>query len=116
MSDRLGFALCPPYTAMGIERDGDIIGGVLFNQFEGPAVHVTAAGRGWTLPFMRALGEYVYRQLGCERMTLTTVSDDVARYGERLGGKREGVLRSHYGPGLDGIVIGILRDEYLYLA
>lgn len=101
---------------MGVERDGEIIGAVLFNQFEGSGVHVSAAGKGWTLPFMRALGDYVYRQLGCERMTLTTESEAVARYAERLGGKREGLLRSQFGKGRDGIVIGVLRDEYLYLA
>lgn len=115
VSEHLGFPLCPPYSVMGIERDGVITGAVLFNQFEGAGVHVSAAGRGWTLPFMRALGDYVYRQLGCERMTLTTESEAVAQYAERLGGKREGLLRSHFGPGRDGIVIGVLKSEYLYL-
>lgn len=116
IAERLGFAPCPPFSVMGIERDGEITGAVLFNQFEGAGVHVSAAGKGWTLPFMRALGDYVYRQLGCERMTLTTESEAVARYAERLGGKREGLLRSHFGAGMDGIVIGVLKDEYLYLA
>jgi len=116
VAQQLGFSPCPPYSVMGIERDGAIIGAVLFNQFEGASVHVSAAGKGWTLPFMRALGEYVYRQLACERMTLTTEYEDVARYAERLGGKREGVLRSHFGKGRDAIVIGVLKDEYLYLA
>lgn len=115
VSECLGFPLCPPYSVMGIERGGDIIGAVLFNQFEGAGVHVSAAGKGWTLPFMRALGDYVYRQLGCERMTLTTESEAVATYAERLGGKREGVMRSHFGAGRDGIVVGVLKGEYLYL-
>lgn len=115
ISAALGFNPCPPFTVMGIERDGAITGACLFNQFEGANVHVSAAGKGWTLPFMRALGEYVYRQLGCERVTLTTESEAVARYAERLGGKREGVMRSHYGPGRDAIIIGVLRGEYLYL-
>lgn len=115
VAEKLGFSPCPPFTVMGIERDGAIIGAVLFNQFEGAGVHVTAAGKGWTLPFMRALGDYVYRQLGCERMTLTTESETVARYAERLGGKREGLLRSHFGAGRDGIIVGVLKAEYLYL-
>ena len=115
VSDRLGFTLCPPFTTMGIERDGEIIGGVLFNQFEGADVHFTAAGEGWTRGFYQAVGEYVFRTLGCERMTATTASEQVAKLAEKLGGKREGVLRSHFGPGNDAIIVGILRDEYLYL-
>ena len=116
VAERLGFSPCPPFTVMGVDRDGEIIGAVLFNQFEGAGVHVTAAGKGWTLPFMRALGDYVYRQLGCERMTLTTESEDVARYAERLGGRREGLLRSHFGAGRNGIIVGVLRCVYLYLS
>lgn len=112
---RTGTVFCPPYSVMGVERDGEIVAGVLINQFEGANCHVSAAGSGWTLPFMRALGRYVYNQLGCLRMTLTTESEIVARYAERLGGQREGVMRSHFGPRRDGILIGILREEYLYL-
>ncbi len=115
VAERLGFIPAPPFTVMGVERDGKITGACLFNQFEGANVHVSAAGSGWTLPFMRALGDYVYHQLGCERMTLTTESDHVARYAERLGGQREGLMRSHFGPGRDAIIIGVLRDEFAYL-
>lgn len=115
ISERLGFTPAPPFTVMGIERSGEIVGACLFNQFEGANVHVSAAGRGWTLPFMRAIGDYVYRQLGCERMTLTTEREAVARYAERLGGKREGLMRSHFGAGRNAIIIGVLREEYAYL-
>lgn len=115
IADGLKYPLCPPYSFMGWERDGKIVGAVLFNCFEGPNVHVGAVGTGWTLGFLKAVGDYVYRQLGCLRMTLTTESETVAGYAERLGGKREGVLRSHFGPGRDGIVLGILKNEYLYL-
>lgn len=115
IAERLGFAPAPPFTVMGVERDGGIVGACLFNQFEGANVHVSAAGHGWTLPFMRAVGDYVYRQLGCERITLTTESEVVARYAERLGGKREGLMRSHFGAGRDAIIIGVLREEYAYL-
>lgn len=113
--ERTGIVFCPPYSVMGIDRNGEIVAGVLINQFEGPNCHVSAAGTGWTLPFMRALGDYIYNQLGCLRMTLTTEIEDVARYAERLGGKREGLSRSHFGCGRDGIIIGILREEYPYL-
>lgn len=114
VSESLGFGLCPPYTAMGIERGGEIAGGVLFNHFEGADVHVSLAGEGWTPAFLRAVGTYVFDQLGCERMTAVTACEAVAGLAQRLGGQVEGRLRSHFGPGKDAIVAGILRDEWKY--
>lgn len=114
ISERLGIALCPPYSTIGIEQDGRIVAGALFNQFEGADVAVSIAGEGWTREFMRQVGRYVYDTLGCERMTITTEFPQVAGYAERLGGQREGLLRSHFGPGRDGIIVGILRDEYRF--
>jgi hypothetical protein len=115
VSERLGFGLCPPYSAMGLERGGAIIGGALFNGFEGADVHVTVAGTGWTREFLRAAGTYIYDQLGCARATITTGHRDVMELALRLGGKREGVLRDHFGPGSDAVIVGILRHEYRYL-
>lgn len=114
VADGLGFNLCPPYSCIGLERDGKIISGVLFNCFEGASVHVTAYGHRWTPSIMKAIGRYVYQQLGCERMTLTTESRWVAFLACKLGGQVEGRLRSQFGKGRDGIIVGILRDEYKY--
>lgn len=114
VSDKLGFGLCPPFTSMGIECDGEIVGAVVFNCFEGADVHVSVAGSGWTRPFLRAVGSYVFDQLGCERMTAITSDEVTATFAERLGGQYEGRMRSHFGPGKDGFVSGILREEWRY--
>lgn len=114
ISERLGIGITPPYTTLGIEQNGEIVAGCIFHCFEGPNVHVTAAGSGWTREFLRAAGSYVFEQLGCLRMTFTTESEMVARYAERLGGKREGLLRDQFGEGRDGIIVGVLRCEYRY--
>lgn len=114
VSESLGFGLCPPYVAVGIEKDGKIVGGALLNHFEGADVHVTLAGSGWTAGFVRAVGSYVYDTLGCERMTAVTGCATVAGYARRLGGQIEGCMRSHFGPGKDGIIVGILREEWRY--
>lgn len=114
VSERLGFGLCPPFTCMGIERAGNIVGGVIFHCFEGASVHVTVAGSGWTRGFLRAVGAYVFDQLGCLRMTITTEQESVARLAERLGGQREGVLRDQFGRGRNGIVLGVLESEYRF--
>lgn len=114
VSDSLGFGLCPPYSAMGMERKGEIIAGVLFNHFEGADVHVSIAGRGWTPGFMRAVGHYVFNQLDCERMTAVTEHPGVCGIAKRMGGVVEGRLRNHFGFGRDGILIGILRADYRF--
>jgi len=114
VSDALGVGFCPPYTAMGVERGGELVGGVVFNCFEAADLHISVAGTGWTRGFLQAVGHYVYTTLGYERMTVVTEGEDVARLAERLGGRVEGRLRSHFGPGRDAIVVGILRDEWKY--
>lgn len=114
VSDQLGFGLCPPYVAFGIERDGEIVAGVLLNHFEGADIHATVAGKGWTRKLLQATGEYIFDHLGCERVTAITRCDDVVDYARRLGGQIEGRLRNHFGAGHDGIVLGILREEWRY--
>lgn len=114
VGERVGAIIFPPFTAMGIERGGEIIGGVVFNCFTGHDVEATVAGRGWSRGFFKAVGAYVFGQLRCVRMQFTTDQEPVARLAERLGGKREGVLRDKFGRGRDGIVIGVLEQEYRF--
>lgn len=114
VSERVGSAFCPPFTAMGIERDGEIVAGVIFNQFEGANVHVTIAGTGWTRDFIEAVGQYVFGQLGCLRMTITTRQSAVVSYAERLGAEVEGRMRDHFGEGCDGILLGLLRKDWRF--
>lgn len=112
VSDRLGYALCPPFTCIGIEQDGEIVAGCVFNHFEGHDVHVTIAGAGWTRGFIGVVGDYVFNQLQCARMTAITRDEKVIEYARRLGGKVEGVLREHFGSDGDGTVVGILKREF----
>lgn len=114
ISQKTRTPFCPPFTCMGIEHNGEVVAGAIFNQFEGPNVHVSIAGTGWTRGFIVAVGRYVYEQLGCLRMTVTTEHPEVADYACRLGGQVEGRMRDHFGKGRDAIIVGILRDEWRY--
>jgi hypothetical protein len=114
VSSQLGTAITPPYRCLGTERDGRIINGAIFHCFEGPNIHVTVAGTGWTKGFIEAVGLYVFTQLGCLRMTVTTERDEVVKLACRLGGQVEGLMRDQFGPGRDGWIVGILRDEWRY--
>lgn len=114
VSGRLNAQFIPPFTCIGVERDGTVVAGVVFHCFEGANVHLTVAGEGWTRSLFRAVGEYAFGTLGCERFTLTTESPVVAKLGERLGGQIEGLMRNQFGRGRDGFLIGVLKDEYRF--
>lgn len=114
VSDKIGSAFIPPFTCIGLERDGEIVAGIIFHVFEGANVHATIAGHGWNRTILRAIGDYVFDTLRCERCTLTTETPEVARLGERLGGKIEGLMRNQFGKGRDAFLIGVLKDEYRY--
>lgn len=107
-------AISPPYTAMGVEIDGRIVGGVVFNSFTNEDVEVTVAGEpcAWTPAFMRRLARYAFDELGVLRVSLTTQNPAVVDFAQRLGAKLEGVKRNHFGPGKHGYLFGVLREEW----
>lgn len=109
-----GVDFIPPWTCMGIERDGEIIGGVVFNVFEGADVHISVAGRGWTAGFLAEVGHYVFDVLKCQRITALTEQPSVVRLAERLGGQLEGLMRNHFGKGRDAFLVGILKEDWKF--
>jgi RimJ/RimL family protein N-acetyltransferase len=106
--------IIPPYTTLGIERDGQIVGGAVFNHFTGPDIHVSIAGHGWTKGFIADVGAYVFDQLGCLRITAITEQASVVKFAQRLGGEVEGLMRDHFGRGRDAFVVGILRADWRF--
>jgi hypothetical protein len=113
VGERVGRIIVPPYTAMGLDKDGEIIGGAVFNGFTRADIEVTIAGR-FTRGFIVQVGRYVFGQLGCLRISITTEQTEVVRIAERLGGQIEGMKRNCFGPGRDGFLLGILKDEWRY--
>lgn len=112
----IGTTFIPPYTAMGVEIDGEITGGVVFNMFEGVDCHMSVAcdKRPWAKGFLADMGDYLFSQLRLERVTVITEQERVVSIARRLGGQVEGVLRSHFGAGRDATIVGILRDEWRF--
>lgn len=112
VAEACGTTICPPFTAMGIERGGEIVAGVVFNNFTRHDIAVTVAGGPFMRGFIRAVGHYVFEQLGCLRITIITEQQKVIDIAQRLGAQTEGRLRDHFGKGRDGTVLGILRDDW----
>lgn len=107
----------PPFTTLGIERDGVIVAGVVFNSFQnGVDIAATVAGEpgAFTRGFIETVGLYVFGQLGCLRISITTEQPKVIAIARRLGGTVEGVKRDAFGAGRDGTMIGILKRDWRY--
>lgn len=108
----IGVEFSPPFTCLGIERDSEVIGGAVLNVFEANDCHISIAGTGFNRGFLVELGHYVFTVLGKGRMTAVTEQTRVVRIAERLGGRVEGLMRSHFGAGRDAYIVGILKEDY----
>lgn len=114
VGERCNTIIYPPFTCMGIERDGEITAGVVFNCFTGNDVSVTVAGERFTRGFIAAVGEYVFTQMGCLRMSITTEQPKVIEIATRLGAQVEGAKRDHFGIDRHGVVLGILKQDWKF--
>ena len=109
----LGVVLSPPFIGFCVQDGGKVKGVVVINDYTGANAEMTGVGRGcWTPHVIRELARYVFRQLGCRRLTARTATSNrqAARALERLGFKREGIARQWF-DGEDAILFGLLADE-----
>lgn len=111
---KLGTTFVPPFTALGVERQGRVVAGVVVNVWTGPDAQLSIASERGALTrrFLRRLGRYLMDELGCIRATIETEQADVACIALRMGGKVEGVKRDLFGPGRNGTVIGVLKEDW----
>jgi RimJ/RimL family protein N-acetyltransferase len=115
---RLSGGFTRPCVAIGVEREGEIIGAAIFNGYDGRSIELTAVGKG---AFSRRLAAvccaYAFNQLGCRRMSATVRADNasVLDYCRRLGFSEEGIIRKKFNGDVDGIALGMLREECRFL-
>ena len=112
------FAAC---TAIGVEEDGEVIGGVVYEDYTGHNIfmHVGSAQRGrWmTREFLRAASAYPFIQLGCDRVTSLIDQTNVStqKFIEHLGSTLECKLRGAARDGSDILVYVMWRDQCRFL-
>ena len=111
-----------PCAALGIVRDGQAVGGVVFHSYRAGAGDIEVAGAvdpGFRIgpAGLRRVLRYAFVQLGCTRVTIRTAKGNkvARRFAERLGFQLEGMLRH----GFDGrqhlVVYGLLARECRFL-
>lgn len=109
------------YSAIGLEREGDLVAGIVYDYHTGPSVNASIASDGsrhWMTPeYLAAIFCYPFQQLGCNRITVFVRTDnkDSQRFVKHLGFKQEGLLRAACTDGTDAIVYGILKSECRFI-
>lgn len=106
----------PDAPSIGLLENGRIIGGVVYTTYTGNGIMMNVAGgyKGWiNRAFIRAAFAYPFKQLGCTRVSGLVRVDNFAaqQFDERLGFKREGLVRRGDDDGTDLIMYGMLREE-----
>lgn len=118
---RIGEEDFGPANALGVEKDGELIAGVVFNLYNGPSIcmHVAAIpGANWlSKDFLYRCFAYPFIQLKCNRVTGLVRVDNLQaqKFDENLGFVREGVLRKAATDGTDMIIYGMLKEECRWL-
>jgi hypothetical protein len=116
VAQKVGQEFVPPFTAIGVEENGEVVAGGVFNHWTGCDVHLSIASEPGKITrlFLKTMGEYVRDKLCCERVTFVTESPLVVSMALRLGAEHEGRMRNHFGPGRDGLVLGILKQDWKF--
>ena len=115
MMEKTGQTIFPPYTAFAaLAPDGQIAGAVLFNDhLEGSVeVSIVAPGR-VSRALLRVSAQYAFGDLGVNRVAARTRASNLraSSFIERVGFRREGVLRAFYADGEDALLYGMLKAE-----
>lgn len=111
----------PSAAGIGLKKDGQLISGVVYDDFNGKNVwmHVASVpGRRWlNREYLYAGFAYPFIQLGCERITgwVEASNTDAIRFDEHLGFKREAVLKRAAQDGGDVFIYVMFREDCRFL-
>ena len=107
---------------LGLERDGELVAGVLYEGYNGVNVwmHVAAvSGRRWlNREYLRYCFYYPFVELGCKRVSgyVEDSNEAAKRFDEHLGFTREAVLRGAAADGGDVILYVMRKEDCRYLS
>jgi len=108
-------------NTLGVESNGELIAGVIFDGYTGPSIsiHVAAVeGKLWlSREFLFRVFAYPFLQLECHRTTALVRTDNLKsrKLVEHLGFVREGLMRRGATDGTDYIIYGMLKEECRWL-
>ena len=105
-----------PCTAMGFEKDGELIAGVMYHNYRKTDIELSAAAineRWLSRKNLQEIFNYPYNQLGCIRTTAVTGRKNrrARKLLEGLGYRLEGVCRLGWEGKQDAFIYGMTKDE-----
>lgn len=119
--ERMPVSLVAGMKGLGLERDGELVAGVLYEGFNQHNIwmHVAAEpGKKWlNKEFLRYCFHYPFVELGCTRVSgyVEASNADARRFDEHLGFQPEAVLQGAAADGGDVILYVMRRDDCRYL-
>ena len=117
VSARVGAKWYGQGQALGRVKDGQIICGVIVENYNGAsaAMHVAGIGNWLNREFLHFVFDYVFRQLGLVVVYGSVSSDNEAaqRFDEHLGFKETGRIKNGC-PGGDMIIYTMRREDCRY--
>jgi hypothetical protein len=100
-----------PFCGIVLYEKDEQTGAVIVNNYDGHSCHFTSVHTGCMgMQTARQVARYIFRQLGCERVTAvtrTTNSKAISAL-EQLGFKLEGIMRRQF-PDSDGMLCSASR-------
>ena len=121
VAERIGETLDDADVAIGIEENGELIAGVVYNMYTKASIcmHVAAIpGKRWmTKEYLWRVFAYPFIQLNCNRVTGFVREDNLVaqKFDEHIGFKREGLIRKGATDGTNFILYGMLKEECRWL-
>jgi len=119
VAKRIGIRGFGPSTAIGVQKDGQLIAGAVFHDYRDGQIEssLAAISPKWaTRSVLYSLFAYPFIQVGANRLLVTCdeSNDKAMKMNDQLGFHPEGILRQMYYPN-DAIVWGMLKDECKWL-
>jgi RimJ/RimL family protein N-acetyltransferase len=120
-SERMPVSLVAGMKGLGLERDGELVAGVLYEGFNHHNIwmHVAAEpGKKWlNKEFLRYCFHYPFVELGCKRVSgyVEASNADARKFDEHLGFRQEAVLQDAASDGGDVILYVMRREDCRYL-
>lgn len=117
---RLGIDFWGEFTGLGVEKDGELIAGVIFNYYVQPSIsiHVASESKYWlSRTLLKHIFTYAFDTCKCHRVTTFVRADaeSVLRFDAKIGFVQEGVMRKGTLDGCDLIILGMLEEECVYI-
>lgn len=119
--ERMPLSLVAGMKGLGLERDGELVAGVIYEGYNNYNVwmHVAAEpGAKWlNKEFLRYCFHYPFVELGCKRVSgyVEAHNAPARRFDEHLGFRQEAVLQGAASDGGDVILYVMRREDCRYL-